>query len=427
MNLHDDNIHTESDVEQKIVMPILSDLFGYNKEEIKTKSYLAPTEIDKGAGKKMGYFPDYIIYLGGIPIIVIEAKDPQTPAEQGYREARLYANEINKLYSEDINPIKYVLSCNGKDILWGPSDSEKDLKYIKVNNLEPGCKDYDYIVSVFSRNTMINHANKLRKVLLPINRYKPLRLIGGPSRQNVELPVNSFAEELVPLLRKYFDPDETKWSVEILEKAYCSTDEITNYNATLEALLKDRLLKKKGFMEIKTTKKKALAIDDALRSAIKSKRDIPDPFILIVGGVGTGKSMFIERYLNYLIDDDIKSGTYWSVVDFNHAPDELSNLEKWVCQEFNKEFSLRNGDEHFFDFENLKRYFAPDISQRERGVYKLLKETSNEEYVKEITRDIKSWVDDPIKLSEGITRYFSKDVFFKLYNGLDQLIIVSQF
>ena len=37
---------TESDVEQKFLYPLLFDLLHYNPEEIKTKEYLAPTEID---------------------------------------------------------------------------------------------------------------------------------------------------------------------------------------------------------------------------------------------------------------------------------------------------------------------------------------------------------------------------------------------
>lgn len=409
MEINIENIDTESDVEQKIIMPLLTSVLRYNDEEIKTKDYLAPTDIDKGAGKKIGYYPDYLIYLGGIPIIVGEAKDPKTNVEQGYKEARLYANEVNKLYSENINPIKYIFSCNGLELLWGPTDSEKDLKRISVSNLITGSKEYEFIVSNLSRNSLILYANKLRRLLLPTTRYNPLRLIGGPSRQNAELPHNSFAYELAPLLRKYFDPDETKWSDEILEKAYCSSDELTQYNATLEALLKDRIMRKKGFDEIKTSKKKAEIIDSALSSVIKNKRDIPDPFLLIVGGVGTGKSMFLERYQKYLINDEINKVTHWSVIDFNTAPDDLSNLENWICTEFNKDFSYRNGDDTFYDFDNIKRYFAPDLAQRENGVYKLLKDTNNEEYVKQITLDLKQWMDDPVKLSSGITRYYSKD------------------
>lgn len=49
-----ESIESESDVEQKIIMPLLKNVLGYSDLEIRTKDYLAPTQIDKGAGKKMG-------------------------------------------------------------------------------------------------------------------------------------------------------------------------------------------------------------------------------------------------------------------------------------------------------------------------------------------------------------------------------------
>lgn len=110
---------SESDVEQKIIFPLLTETLGFVSFEIKTKDYLAPTDIDKGAGKKVGYYPDYVIYLGGIPVLIVEAKDPSTDCEIGYREARLYAAEINKRFPESVNPAAQILSCNGIDVhIW---------------------------------------------------------------------------------------------------------------------------------------------------------------------------------------------------------------------------------------------------------------------------------------------------------------------
>jgi len=404
-----EGIRNESDVEQKIIMPLLKEVLGYSDLEIRTKDYLAPTRIDKGAGKKMGYYPDYIIYIGGIPCIIIEAKDVNVPSEEGYREARLYATEINKRYPENINPVKYILSTNGIDLYLSPWDSEKEVQVLNTKNLQEGLKDLAVLKSMISRSYLLTHAQVIRDKLYSVDRYKPLFLIGGPSRQSSQLAPNTFAADLVPILRKYFDPDETKWSEEILEKGYCSSDEITKYNSTLESLLKDRIMLRGGVESLKTTKKKADVIDKALHKAVGAKSDIPDPFILIIGGVGSGKSMFIERYYKYLINEEIREKTLWSVVDFNTAPQNIKYLETWICQEFINDFSKRNGDENFFSFENLKRYFAPDIARREKGPYKLLKENAYSSYVQKITEDITKWHDDPEKLSDSIIRYYSKD------------------
>ncbi len=403
------SIHNESDVEQKIVMPMLKDVLGYSDDEIRTKDYLAPTVIDKGAGKKMGYFPDFMIYIGGIPALVIEVKDINIPVDEGYREARLYSSEVNKRYPEGVNPIKYIVSTNGIEIYLSPWDSEQDLQIIKTKNLQEGSNDLQLLRSFLDRNKLLEHAGKIRQKILPVERFKPLYLIGGPSRQNQQLSPNSFAVDLVPLLRKYFDPDETKWSEEILEKGYCSSDEITKYNSTLESLLKDRILIKDGIKSVKTTKKSAEILNRAINQAVNLKNDMPDPFILIIGGVGSGKSMFIERYYKYLISDDVKNNTLWSIIDFNAAPQDLKDIEKWICEQFIVDFGKRNCDNNYLSFDNLKRYFAPDIAARDKGPYKLLKEHNYDEYVSRITNDLTNWNDDPKKLCEGIIRYFSKD------------------
>ncbi len=399
------SIHNESDVEQKIVMPLLKEVLSYSDDEIRTKDYLAPTVIDKGAGKKIGYYPDFMIYIGGIPVLVLEVKDIHISANEGYREARLYSAEVNKRYPEGVNPIKYIVSTNGIELYLSPWDSEKDLKVIKIEELQEGSNDLQLFRSFLDRNKLLEHAQKIRHKILPVERFKPLYLIGGPSRQNQQLPPNSFAIDLVPLLRKYFDPDETKCSEEILEKGYCSSDELTKYNSTLESLLKDRILMKDGIKSVKTTKKSAEILNKAINQAVNLKNDIPDPFILIIGGVGSGKSMFIERYYKYLISDDIKNSTLWSIIDFNVAPDDLKDIEKWICEQFIEDFGKRNCDDNFLSFDNLKRYFAPDIAARDRGPYKLLKEHNYSDYITKITNDITNWNDDPQKLCEGIIRY----------------------
>ena len=54
-------IKTESDVEQKVLMPLLNGeaYLALPQDKIFSKEYLAPTILDKAGGKQTGYFPDY--------------------------------------------------------------------------------------------------------------------------------------------------------------------------------------------------------------------------------------------------------------------------------------------------------------------------------------------------------------------------------
>jgi hypothetical protein len=80
-------IQTESDVEQKILYPFLvhPSFVGIPHEWVRTKEYMEPTDIDKSAGKRYGYIPDYSIWRNGFPLLIVEAKPPDDPIEKALR------------------------------------------------------------------------------------------------------------------------------------------------------------------------------------------------------------------------------------------------------------------------------------------------------------------------------------------------------
>ena len=70
---------TESDVEQKFIMPLLthpSFLEIPSRAILTKKSMQGLPFVDKSALPK-GYVPDYIVFFNGYPILVIEAKPPE--------------------------------------------------------------------------------------------------------------------------------------------------------------------------------------------------------------------------------------------------------------------------------------------------------------------------------------------------------------
>jgi hypothetical protein len=91
MHIDYDNLTlvTESDVEQKVVMPLLTGAayLGIPQDYISTKRYLAPTALDKAGDKTSGSYPDYSVWMHGFPVLIVEAKAPSVPSEVGYREA----------------------------------------------------------------------------------------------------------------------------------------------------------------------------------------------------------------------------------------------------------------------------------------------------------------------------------------------------
>src|SRR5271166_3184149 len=110
VNLNDlsaETFRNESDVEQKLIYPLLvaQEWLGIDPAAVHTKNYLPPVTIDKGSGRRIGYYPDYSIWLHGFPVLIIEAKSPIEGVEEGFREAQLYAHEVNKAYPTGLSPV----------------------------------------------------------------------------------------------------------------------------------------------------------------------------------------------------------------------------------------------------------------------------------------------------------------------------------
>jgi type I site-specific restriction endonuclease len=127
----------ESEVEQRFLYPLLwsPPLLDIPQDAIKPKQYLAPTVLDKAAGKSTGYYPDYSIWMHGAALMIIEAKDPQVASEVGFREARIYATHLNARYPSGQNPAKYVLATNGSTFLAGLWDQEAPVLTFQVGDL----------------------------------------------------------------------------------------------------------------------------------------------------------------------------------------------------------------------------------------------------------------------------------------------------
>ena len=116
------DVETEADVETKVLWPMLTgaNFLAIPETSIRGKNYLAPTPLDKAAGKTKGYYPDFSVWEKALPILIVEAKAPDVEAEVGYREAALYARHLNQQSKSGLNPCHFIIASNGNRILSAP-------------------------------------------------------------------------------------------------------------------------------------------------------------------------------------------------------------------------------------------------------------------------------------------------------------------
>ena len=144
---------------------------------------------------------------------------------------------------------------------------------------------------------------------------------------------------------------------------------------------------------------------------------------LIIGSVGSGKSLFCRRYQGFLQPSDISKSTYWTFVDFNKAPENLDGLEGWLCAEFLSSFEVQNPRLDLTELSTLQKIFAPDINKIRRIYSKVA--TSDQDLVElKVADELTAYCKDPIKFAGELCRFLNGDmrkVVVVVFDNVDKL------
>jgi GTPase SAR1 family protein len=420
------NSSTEGDVETLVALPLLTDpsLLNIPKINVKSKTYLASQDIDKGAKRKSGYIPDYCVVLNSIPVAVIECKSPSGSVDEAYREGSLYCLEINKKYAAGLNPCKIVIATNGIDLKVGYWDSHTALNYM-ISDLTTASSKLEDLKEICSFLVLQGFANETRARLRIENFKRPFNQGEGIALIHSKIESNTFAADITPILRKYFASRSIADQKEIYEKAYISSNELSSHDRILESFLKDRIVRSKNSnrTEMQPTRKNEPTLARLLKSKSGAERQ-SGMLQLLTGGVGAGKSLFVRRYKEYLQPAEIKENTRWAFIDFNEAPANDGSLEEWLCDEFTKSILEEGASFDLTDGGDQLRLFAPKIKERQAFYDRisLAKNSVNEGEI-EKARDIEAWRLDKKVLAECIARYIQGDrseILVVVFDNVDQ-------
>lgn len=235
------NLLNESDVEQKFIYPLLTEAaplgLALPHSVVQTKANLRRMAIGKGSDLKL-YFPDYVVVDTGFPLLVVEAKHPDQSVEEGYREARLYAHELNALFPAGMNPTAFVIATNGREIWFGTSDRAEPLHRAECTDFGAYSPALAAFVDLLAWPRLQAISSALARSLRPQQFFKPRRLIGGAGMQNEEVNQNTFGATLATTISPVFNPSTPQDKTFIAKNGYISSRRRERYVDPIDRIIR---------------------------------------------------------------------------------------------------------------------------------------------------------------------------------------------
>lgn len=374
--INDRELITEGDVELKVITPLLLNPepigLGFNNSNLQSKISLRKLMIDKGAKAQL-YYPDFIVNVDGIPLIVIEAKKPNEDLVEAYRQASLYASEINRFFKKDINPCELIIATDGKNLVAGSWDSASPEFSIPISEWLTTDSNFGSFLSSFSFSNLRNKASISRKLIRTDASFKnPLNLLGGKYVQNQSIN-NTFGENISIQYQHLFNPNEESEREDIVKNAYVK---VVKHQAHVEPI--DRLIRKKISPAIDDSQEIADNVKPIeLISKIKKAQDYNNQVILLIGSVGSGKSTFTTYLKEVALDKSILEKTCWTKLNLNNAPVSSTEIYKWLKNNIIIQLKEQHSSTDFDEMKFIEKLYSEEISSLKKGVLSILNPDSD--------------------------------------------------
>jgi hypothetical protein len=386
-NLQLSDIKTESDVEQKLIIPLLtSDKplgLAYTFGDFRTKPDIRQLTIDKGRREHL-YFPDYVILYSGLPLVVIEAKNPSEDCFEGLREARLYANELNSKFKSNVNPVSKVVCTNGKMTLCGNIDEDTPYLILDLADLNSVSPKLETLIKDFSKDAIFAKGKAILEAYRGKRHFsRPTSLLGGLTVQNREMPPNTFGANLSIDLQNLFNPETQSERSEIAKRAYVGVKRHLKHVEPIEKIIRaSRPLDADSQVSIFDTSKPS-----EITKKLKNPLRLRNQLLLLVGSVGAGKTTFTDYLREVALDENLRTSTVWVSINLNIAPFNRNEIYEWLRGQILIELQRLHEDIDFDEFETIRQIFSIEIGAFKKQVGKLVGEDT-EEYKKMLAQEV---------------------------------------
>ena len=377
----------ESDVEQKFVLPFLLTEkpygLGISSESIVTKRNVRKFLIDKGA-KQKSYFPDYLVVKANLPLLVIEAKERGSDLDEAFREARLYAAEMNAMFPANLNPLSRVVAVNGDRLYAGFHDQAKPHLDLLYGDIDAYSEKLSMLYEFMGIETLEKEYARLSALVKPQRYWKPRRLVGGASIQSDIVGLNSFGATISADLAHVFNPVRREDRAYVAREGYVPSIRRDRYVEPIDQVMRAST---PGFHAEAT-----LIADNGNPTEISKTLSVPRQLehqvLLIIGGAGAGKTTFIDRLQEVSLSKDVRDRTVWVHINMNTAPISSNEIYDFLRREIVRGLRAAYPELDFDELETLQSVYSVEANRFKKGLGKLL-EGEPDKYNAELYKTLK--------------------------------------
>lgn len=376
-NITLEDLKNESDVEQKFIYELLTQEspfgLGYLASDFRTKVDIRKLTIDKGTKRDI-YYPDYIVVVEGLPLIVIEAKEPNSKLDDALKEARLYATEINSNYQAGFNPCSKIIVSNGKETLFTEWDNANSIRSVEFQDINVSSESFHLLLEFAGKQTIINALKNLKLSIRGETSFlKPTQLLGGKAFQNATLGENSFGSNISFEYRHLFNPNDANERAQIALNAYVASKRRLSHVDPIDRLIRATLTPSFSDSRLISNTEHPSEVISVLNKPSNIKKQI----ILLIGSVGSGKSTFLDYLKEVALPDELRKRTFWLSVNMNDSPKSIDLVYKWVLEQAITRLRVEFTSSDFESLEFLTKIFSYKISQFDKGPIALFEKESD--------------------------------------------------
>lgn len=396
-------LENESDVEQKFLYPFLTESepigLGLPSAVIQTKSNIRRLTIGKGSDQK-SYYPDYLVVNMGFPLVVIEAKHPTEPLEEAYREARLYAAEINALFSHGTSPAQFVIASNGVELWYGYADQAEPIARTRCDGLGAYSPDVARLLELVGWKRLKALSVEIARQTRSSELFKPRRLLGGLGRQNEEVGQNSFGATLTTIISSVFNPTTREERALVARDAYVPSKRRERYIDPIDRVIRAARPPSEVYAEVLADSSRPTEVIGKLQNP----RELEHKVLLLIGSVGSGKSTFVDHLVEVALPRELIEATVWCRINMNAAPVTPTEIYSWLRREIISGCQASLPDLDFDELDILQRVFGLEIRRFSKGVGRLY-ETESSTYSVKLAEHIERLLQDEQLVANANVRF----------------------